>query len=88
MTTAHFVAGAQHWREVHDRVTKSLAMLPPAPVHVVWGGDLPYEAVYRPLESKHDMPSLRFYGLGASQLAPFALAYWKGSEAGFIEQLT
>jgi hypothetical protein len=88
LTLNHFIERDKYLLEVHDVATADLGALAPAAVHVVWGADFPYEALFRPLEVRQEMPKLRLFGLGVAQLAPFALAYWNGSQKGFIAQLT
>lgn len=57
----------------------------PARVYVVWGGALPFEWLYRPLALREEMPKLRLYGLGASSLAPWAVAQIGGSPDAVIQ---
>jgi hypothetical protein len=88
LSTAHFAERAGATAAVEQIASADLDRLDQLRIHVVWGADLPYEALYRPLERRQDMPRLRLYGLGVSELAPFALAYWGGSPAGPIEALS
>lgn len=77
---AHKVADAQ----VRERVSG----LDSGPV-VVWGDSFPFEAVYSALRSSERAMKYKFYGLGVSTLAPFAVARSESlAGRGMIERLT
>jgi hypothetical protein len=83
-----FIRRADDMQLVRTGTLAGFAKIRPTPVSIIWGAAIPYEALYGPLEPRSEMPSLRFYGLGVSELAPFALARWGGSENGLFQQFT
>lgn len=83
-----FVRRANYMEQVRDGALASLAKIHPTQLSVIWGAAIPYEDLYGPLQPRSEMPSLRYYALGMSELAPFELANWGGSESGLFERFT
>ena len=55
---------------------------------VVWGGVLPFEALFPPLARRETIPSLVIFGIGVTSLAPYGVAHWGGNIDGLIRRFT
>jgi hypothetical protein len=65
-----------------------LASVDKSKLYVVWGAVLDLESMYPVLGSLAAARELRWYGLGVTSLAPFAMAHWKDVPGGLPGQLT
>jgi len=60
----------------------------PAETVVAWGSGFPYEATYAVLGPSEKAKAFKLYGLGASTLAPFSIAYAEQMAGrGFVNRL-
>jgi hypothetical protein len=64
-----------------------LATIDKSKLYVVWGGVFDLESMYPVLGSMTAARELRWYGLGVTSLAPFAVAHWKDAPGGLPGRL-
>lgn len=73
--------------ENHALTRADLATVDKSKLYVVWGGVLDLESMYPVLGSLAAARELRWYGLGVTSLAPFAMAHWKDVPGGLPGRL-
>jgi MFS family permease len=86
-TIAYLIGRHNYHVENHFIARTDLATIDKSNLHVVWGADLHLESMYPVFGSMAEAREFRWYGLGVTSLAPFAMAHWKEMPGGLVTRL-